>query len=70
VRRWREFEKAELLKLQDKSMRSLGIIGMSANSDNATKQCALDAGMDFFISKPFKLKELLPLIQQLNLSID
>jgi CheY-like chemotaxis protein len=39
---------------------------MSANSDNATKQCALDAGMNFFLSKPFNLKELQPIINQLR----
>jgi hypothetical protein len=29
--------------------------GMSANSDSETKQCALNAGMDRFIAKPFIL---------------
>lgn len=37
---------------------------MSANSDSATKQCAMEAGMDRFIAKPFILPELLPLIGQ------
>lgn len=36
----------------------LCIIGMSANSDNATKESALAAGMDLFIGKPFGVKEL------------
>jgi DNA-binding response OmpR family regulator len=38
---------------------------MSANSDNATKQCALDAGMDLFIAKPFVMVELQPMIENL-----
>jgi DNA-binding response OmpR family regulator len=42
-------------------------IGMSANSDNATKQCALDAGMDKFICKPFIFEQLQPLIKQVTM---
>jgi CheY-like chemotaxis protein len=45
--------------------RRLFIIGMSANSDGPTKQCALDAGMDSFLSKPFSMAELQPLIDRL-----
>lgn len=45
--------------------KQLPIIGMSANSDNATKLLALNAGMDLFIPKPFILSELEPLINQL-----
>jgi CheY-like chemotaxis protein len=45
--------------------RRLFIIGMSANSDGPTKQCALDAGMDFFLPKPFKMTELQPLVDHL-----
>jgi DNA-binding response OmpR family regulator len=50
----------------DLPSRKLNIIGMSANSDNATKQCALDIGMNFFIGKPFNMKELQPLINQVR----
>jgi CheY-like chemotaxis protein len=46
--------------------RRLFIIGMSANSDGPTKQCALDAGMDSFLSKPFSIAELQPLIDRLS----
>ena len=42
----------------------LMIIGMSANSDEATKQCALNAGMNTFIAKPFTMSLLLPVLQQ------
>jgi CheY-like chemotaxis protein len=45
--------------------RRLFIIGMSANSDGPTKQSALDAGMDYFLSKPFSIAELQPLIDRL-----
>jgi DNA-binding response OmpR family regulator len=40
---------------------------MSANSDNATKECALNVGMDLFIGKPFIMRELQPLLDQLNI---
>lgn len=41
------------------------IVGMSANSDDDTKQYALNAGMNSFIAKPFTMDQLLPLLQQL-----
>lgn len=66
VRRYREFE--NMKRLEDKvssSLKKLAIIGMSANSDTATKNCALDAGMNLFIAKPFILQDLQPLICQL-----
>ena len=44
----------------------LFIIGMSANSDEDTKQCALNAGMNTFLAKPFALAELMPLLQQMD----
>jgi CheY-like chemotaxis protein len=72
VRHYREFERAESLKnpQDDSPPRMLVIIGMSANSDNRTKQSALDAGMNYFMSKPFNLKELRPIIRQFHLSLD
>jgi CheY-like chemotaxis protein len=48
--------------------RRLFVIGMSANSDGPTKQCALDAGMDSFLPKPFSIAELQPLIDRLSAS--
>jgi CheY-like chemotaxis protein len=70
VSRYREFERTnrevEALATSEVTLRKrLPIIGMSANSDNATKQLALNAGMDLFIPKPFILSELEPLIYQL-----
>ena len=38
------------------------IIGMSANSDEETKNCALAAGMNYFLPKPFSIGELLRLL--------
>ena len=35
---------------------------MSANSDEETKNCALAAGMNYFLPKPFSIGELLPLL--------
>ena len=46
------------------SRKELLIIGMSANSDEDTKQCALNAGMNVFLAKPFTLKDLLPVLQR------
>jgi CheY-like chemotaxis protein len=70
VSRYREFERKnrEVVALATPEVtlrKRLPIIGMSANSDNATKQLALNAGMDLFIPKPFILSELEPLIYQL-----
>jgi CheY-like chemotaxis protein len=43
-------------------LRRLPIIGMSANSDDVSKELALSSGMDAFIAKPFSLKDLQPLL--------
>ena len=44
----------------------LPIIGMSANSDDATKKEALAMGMDFFIPKPFNMDKFLELLNLLK----
>jgi CheY-like chemotaxis protein len=71
VRRYREYEQLQNQEMekcgQQQRMKRLPIIGMSANSDNATKECALDVGMDLFIGKPFIMRELQPLLDQLNI---
>ena len=41
------------------------IIGMSANSDEDTKQCALSVGMDRFLAKPFTMADIFPLVEHL-----
>ena len=47
--------------------RDLFIVGISANSDEDTKQCALNAGMNTFLSKPFSLNELLPTLHRFGI---
>jgi DNA-binding response OmpR family regulator len=37
---------------------ALPIVGMSANSDSYSKDCALQAGMNLFLAKPFTIGEL------------
>jgi CheY-like chemotaxis protein len=69
VTRHRKFEEVALSAREVALQKRLPIIGMSANSDNATKQCALKCGMDLFIPKPFILSELEPLIYQLLIKI-
>ena len=48
----------------DGSIAHLPIIAMTANAMEADRQACTDAGMDDFISKPFKPKELLRLLQK------
>ena len=50
-----------------RARRELVIIGMSANSDDDTRQCALNAGMNFFIAKPFTIADLLLLLNHAGL---
>ena len=49
--------------------RDLFIVGISANSDEDTKQCALNAGMNTFMSKPFSLNELSPTLHRFGIFI-
>eukprot|EP00596_Hydrurales_sp_CCMP1899_P000659 CAMPEP_0119037016 /NCGR_PEP_ID=MMETSP1177-20130426/5105_1 /TAXON_ID=2985 /ORGANISM="Ochromonas sp, Strain CCMP1899" /LENGTH=533 /DNA_ID=CAMNT_0006997681 /DNA_START=1096 /DNA_END=2697 /DNA_ORIENTATION=- len=55
--RYRVFETEQIMK-GDGSRKPLVIVGMSANSDNQTKQEAINAGMNFFITKPFAYRDL------------
>ena len=48
----------------DGSIAHLPIIAMTANAMEADRQACVDAGMDDFISKPFRPKELLRLLQK------
>jgi len=56
--RYRDFEKTEVAKKAAVMHNRLLVICMSANSDAETKQLAMELGMDGFIEKPFKFKEL------------
>ena len=42
------------------------IVGMSANTDEQTREKALRSGMDYFISKPFAYKDLQILLQSIQ----
>ena len=50
-----------------RTCRELVIIGMSANSDDDTRQYALNAGMNSFIAKPFTIADLMPLLNHAGL---
>ena len=69
TRRYREFEKdqIELMKFKRKK---LLIVGMSANSDDQSKQEALDSGMNYFITKPFSYHDLRPILQDIQMKIE
>lgn len=50
-------------ELQLNKVNALFIIGMSASSDEKYKRAALNAGMNFFLAKPFTMSELQPFIE-------
>lgn len=49
-------------------MRYLPIIAVSANARDAQVSAALECGMDDAISKPFRVADLMPKIEQLVLN--
>jgi CheY-like chemotaxis protein len=51
ISRFRSFESEQMEKEGNKGGKKLLIVGMSANSDDQTKQEAIDAGSDFFMTK-------------------
>lgn len=59
-------ESAEIVRFI-RSRRRLPIIGMSANSDNDTKNIALKVGMDAFMAKPFSVTEFEEIVESLDL---
>ena len=69
TRRYREFEEEELdnqsrlTGCDTGARKKLLIVGMSANSDDQSRQVALDSGMDYFLSKPFSYKELRAILE-------
>ena len=63
VRRFREQE-VDALHTRSSSLRRQLIIGMSANSDEVCKSNAYDAGMDFFLQKPFPLERVEDVVRQ------
>ena len=70
VKRYRDFEAEKRKKVVGEVSKSVSfhpqelfIIGMSANSDEHTKQCAFEAGMNAFLAKPFTIADLMPVLQ-------
>ena len=61
TKRFRSFENDEIDNNKMKYKKML-IVGMSANSDNKSKQEALESGMDFFVTKPFSYKDLMTIL--------
>jgi CheY-like chemotaxis protein len=63
TRRFRAFE-AEEMKVGKvhcggtSNLKRMLIVGMSANSDNQSRQEALESGMDYFVTKPFSYMDL------------
>ena len=77
TRRYREFEEEEMRResrdtalTQGNGRKRLLIVGMSASSDDQSKQQALDSGMDFFIPKPFSYQDLRPILYAIQMKID
>mmetsp|Transcript_21833 Transcript_21833/g.21126 ORF Transcript_21833/g.21126 Transcript_21833/m.21126 type:complete len:277 (+) Transcript_21833:41-871(+) len=56
--RFRIFESLRMEEDKVVGCKRLLIIGMSANSDDQTKQEALNAGIDYFVAKPFSYQAL------------
>lgn len=59
--------------IESNSVRTSGkllIIGVSANSDSVSKQEALDAGMDHFLSKPMKMSVLRDCLADFSIDLD
>jgi two-component system cell cycle response regulator DivK len=49
----------------DPSTRTTALLGLSASCDPEDRACALDAGCDAFLSKPFSPLQLVDLVDQL-----
>jgi CheY-like chemotaxis protein len=65
VRRFRNFERSNAERLgEGLPPPPLVIVGMSAKADDITKKEALAAGMDLFITKPFRYDQLVEALQQ------
>ena len=67
VRRFREWESEEQLKLEASGLLPkprFRFIGMSANSDAQSRRDAIDAGMDYFLVKPFTYDDLKPFLKE------
>ncbi len=54
----------EIRELEKQTAKHIPIIALTANAFKEDKDACLDAGMDDFLSKPFKKKQLLGVIEQ------
>ena len=68
TRRYREFEEEKNVKRSRHPERSKAfnqhlIVGVSANSDDQSRQEALDSGMDYVLSKAFSYEELRTILE-------
>ena len=61
-------EVAHNLRLNDahESVSKLIIIGMSANGDAETRRLAHEAGMQYFLPKPFTIADFMTLIETIR----
>lgn len=59
----KEIRKWESGNNQQSSIQRVPIVAMTAYAVNGDKEKCLDAGMDGYISKPIKIKEIMPAIQ-------
>ena len=63
--RFRKYESEKMMACSTESLKKrkkLLIVGMSANSDFQSKEEALNSGMDYFVTKPFAYKDLMPIL--------
>ena len=67
IRQWESSRREEADR--DEQSKIL-IVGVSANSDSISEQEALDAGMDFFISKPMSLLSLEEQLLNFNIKLE
>jgi CheY-like chemotaxis protein len=51
-----------------RNLSSLIIVGMSANSDSESKRLAKEAGMDYFLEKPFTMDDFNVILQRMYIS--
>lgn len=56
----------KIREMQKQGSRQLPVIGLTANAMNGDKNKCLEAGMDDYLSKPVRMKELFDMIAKIN----